>query len=154
MKKIFILFGLIFLLTGCTGSYEINFGKTIDEEIIFTYDGDLYDFVKDIDKFYIPNDAFVPWDALDYLSTRYRVKEFDELDYIDDCKIIVKDDVIRIEDPGLRRVMISLRHANELNNLNYCFEEARYVCIDTKEKIDTGLYGTMWYVKENWDEPL
>ena len=88
------------------------------------------------------------------LAIRDKVKEFDELDYIDDCKIIVKDDVIRIEDPGLRRVMISLRHANELNNLNFCFEEARYVCIDTKEKIDTGLYGTMWYVKENWDEPL
>ena len=49
MKKLFILFGVIFLLTGCTGSYEINFGDVIDEKIVLTYDGDLYDFVKDID---------------------------------------------------------------------------------------------------------
>ena len=62
---------------GLTSVSNTNSTLTLIYSGLYTY-SDRKDFVKDIDKFYIPNDAFVPWDALDYLSTRYRVKEFDE----------------------------------------------------------------------------
>lgn len=62
---------------GLTSVSNTNSTLTIIYSGLYTY-SDRKDFVKDIDKFYIPNDAFVPWDALADLSTHYDVKDFNE----------------------------------------------------------------------------
>lgn len=55
MKKILLLILLVFLVTGCTSSYEIVFDDTIDEKITINYDGDIY---KVVEEFEFDGDSF------------------------------------------------------------------------------------------------
>lgn len=55
MKKILLIGILMFFITGCSVDYEINFGKNIDETIVFDFDEDIYKTSEKIkgDSFYI-----------------------------------------------------------------------------------------------------
>lgn len=49
MKKILLLICLVFIVTGCSHEYEINFGKKIDEKIVLNYNTNLYELSSQID---------------------------------------------------------------------------------------------------------
>ena len=50
MKKVLLLIICVFLLTGCTMNYEINFGRTIiNENISAEMDGNIYEIASIID---------------------------------------------------------------------------------------------------------
>lgn len=50
-----------------------------------------------------------------------------------------------VTDLGEHYAKLKLRGHNNLHCTSPFFPEAKYVCIDTAEKIDTGLYGAYWF---------
>lgn len=67
-----------------------------------------------------------------------------EIDSIRNAILAIRDKVIELPDEH-PTAKLELRGDNKL----YCtfpwFEGAKYICIDTCEKIDTGIYGAYWY---------
>lgn len=71
-----------------------------------------------------------------------------EIDSIRNAILAIRDKVIEFDDDDWTKdhvARLKLRGDNPL----YCccdyFEGAEYICIDTTEKIDTGIYGAYWY---------
>jgi len=70
-----------------------------------------------------------------------------EIDSIRNAILAIRDKVIELEDDkkSVNFAKLELRGDNELFTVSPYFEGAKYVCIDTYEKIDTGEYGAIWY---------
>ena len=72
-----------------------------------------------------------------------------EIDSIRNAILAIRDKVNELPDDENYQppyyVKLELRGNNELNNSVPYFEGAKYVCIDTSFKIDTGIYGDYWY---------
>lgn len=75
-----------------------------------------------------------------------------EIDSIRNAILAIRDKIIELEDESewddfLKRhtAKLELRGNNPLAETSPYFKGAKYVCIDTTEKIDTGYYGTIWY---------
>ena len=66
-----------------------------------------------------------------------------EIDSIRNAILAIRDKVIELPENGI--VKLELRGNNKLCCTYPYFEGAKYVCIDPLEKIDTGLYGSIWY---------
>ena len=73
-----------------------------------------------------------------------------EIDSIRNAILAIRDKVLALddeEDDWTKDYVarLELRGDNELCPTGYYFKGAKYVCIDTLEKIDTGVYGAYWY---------
>ena len=73
-----------------------------------------------------------------------------EIDSIRNAILAIRDKIIEIPDDSddwtkEYVARLKLRGNNELHNTGVFFDGAEYVCIDTMEKIDTGIYGAIWY---------
>lgn len=66
-----------------------------------------------------------------------------EIDSIRDAILAIRDKVLAIDDYPYH-ARLRLRSDNGLLLAPY-FEGAKYVVIDTSEKVDTGIYGTLYY---------
>lgn len=70
-----------------------------------------------------------------------------EIDSIRNAILAIRDKVIEYGDEIEeidKPVKITLR-GGEPSFTNYYFEDAKYICFDPSEKIDTKQYGTIWY---------
>lgn len=74
-----------------------------------------------------------------------------EIDSIRNAILAIRDKVIEVaeneEDDWTKEYVakLKLRGNNELCNFGDYFEGAEYVCIDTMAKVDSGIYGGIWY---------
>ncbi len=69
-----------------------------------------------------------------------------EIDSIRNAILAIRDKVIALEDNESECfAKLELRGNNEIFTVGQHFDGAKYVCIDTYAKVDTGLYGEMWY---------
>lgn len=68
-----------------------------------------------------------------------------EIDSIRNAILAIRDKVIDYPDIGEYYAKLKLRGHNDLYCTSPFFPEAKYVCIDTAEKIDTGEYGAYWF---------
>ena len=74
-----------------------------------------------------------------------------EIDSIRDAILAIRDKVIELREPIVVELprggfaKLRLRGNDELCVTSPHFDGAKYVCIDTLEKVDTGAYGTIWY---------
>ena len=70
-----------------------------------------------------------------------------EIDSIRNAILAIRDKVIELEDDTESEsfAKLKLRGNNELFTVSPYFDGAKYVCIDTYAKVDTGLYGEIWY---------
>lgn len=73
-----------------------------------------------------------------------------EIDSIRNAILAIRDKVLEIKEPEDNwnkeyYAKLKLRGNNALCNSIPFFEGAKYVCIDTTSKIDTGYYGEYWY---------
>jgi len=69
-----------------------------------------------------------------------------EIDSVRNAILAIRDKVIELEDNESDCcAKLKLRGNSELFVVSPYFEGAKYVCIDTCEKIDTGEYGAIWY---------
>lgn len=73
-----------------------------------------------------------------------------EIDSIRNAILAIRDKVIEYEDDtdDLTKdyfARLELRGDNELCVFGDYFEGAKFVCINTMAKVDTGIYGGMWY---------
>lgn len=79
------------------------------------------------------------------LAIRDKVKELDE---VNDVADVSDDGTIIIKELG-SIVKVPLRGGSELCEVSFDDPEEKplykYVCLDTCRKIDTGIYGAMWY---------
>ena len=73
-----------------------------------------------------------------------------EIDSIRNAILAIRDKVIELDDENddWKKdyvAKLKLRGNNELFTVSPYFDGAEYVCIDTCAKVDTGLYGEIWY---------
>ena len=71
-----------------------------------------------------------------------------EIDSIRNAILAIRDKVLELPDDDWTKgyvTKLKLRGNNELCVCQPWFDGAKYVCIDTLAKIDSGIYGTMWY---------
>ena len=73
-----------------------------------------------------------------------------EIDSIRNAILAIRDKVIDYDDWNEEYYARLKLRGNGISCIEQPFEGAKYVCIDTCEKIDTGEYGRLWYEK---DEP-
>ena len=77
-----------------------------------------------------------------------------EIDSIRNAILAIRDKVIEMDDDGQDPILgkfyakLVLRGNNELCVAQPWFDGAKYVVIDTAEKIDTGLYGCIHYTDD------
>lgn len=80
-----------------------------------------------------------------------------EIDSIRNAILAIRDKVIEMEYPYFEPIEVSyavmpLRGNNEPCQIGDWFDGAKYVVVDTKYKIDTGVYGAYWYSKDGIEE--
>ena len=72
-----------------------------------------------------------------------------EIDSIRNAILAIRDKVIELDDGDDWKkdyyAKLKLRGNNPLYTVSPHFDGAKYVCIDTMAKVDTGLYGEIWY---------
>lgn len=71
-----------------------------------------------------------------------------EIDSIRNAILAIRDKVIDFNDDDWTKDYVARLKLHGNNPLCCCcdyFEGAEYICIDTLEKIDTGIYGAYWY---------
>ena len=72
-----------------------------------------------------------------------------EIDSIRNAILAIRDKILDFKDDGAKDpfkvTRLRLRGDNPLCVSSPYFAGAKYVCIDTMAKIDTGIYGEMWY---------
>ena len=71
-----------------------------------------------------------------------------EIDSIRNAILAIRDKVIEFDDDDWTKDYVARLKLCGDNPLCCCtpyFEGAEYICIDTLEKIDTGIYGAYWY---------
>ena len=74
-----------------------------------------------------------------------------EIDSIRNAILAIRDKIVEMEDDNQNSdhyAVLELRGNNPLNCSVPYFDGAKYVVIDTAEKIDTGLYGCYEYCEE------
>lgn len=68
-----------------------------------------------------------------------------EIDSIRNAILAIRDKVIEYDDYLDTHVARLELRGGEMNPTGYYFEGAKYFCVDTCEKIDSGIYGAYWY---------
>ena len=73
-----------------------------------------------------------------------------EIDSIRNAILAIRDKIIALDDEkedftNNYTAKLKLRGNDGINLIDDYFDGAKYVCIDTNYKIDTGIYGAYWY---------
>lgn len=71
-----------------------------------------------------------------------------EIDSIRNAILAIRDKVLELDDGDWTTdyvAKLKLRGNNEPYCVGPFFSGAKYICIDTAAKVDTGIYGEYWY---------